>query len=144
MQDHGAVHKSVDGGDSWFAIEQGIGTEGDERFGFPIAVAPTGELYLVPLKSSDERVARGGRLLVYRSDDRGDSWHPVAGDFLPTAEYVNVLRDGLAVDNLEPHGVYFGTSSGELFTSLDRGDSWRAIPGRFPRITAVKTWVMEA
>src|SRR5205814_1725165 len=56
MQDHGAVNKSTNGGDSWYRIEEGLGKEGDERFGFPIAISPTGDLYLVPLKSSEERV----------------------------------------------------------------------------------------
>jgi len=142
MQDHGGVNKSIDGADSWFPIEEGLGTEGDGRFGFPIAVSGTGDLYLVPLKSSEHRVVRGGKLLVYRSLNKGESWEPVRGDFLPTTEYVNVLRDGLAVDPLEPYGVYLGTSSGELFYSLDRGDRWHSLPGRFPRITTVKSWVL--
>jgi photosystem II stability/assembly factor-like uncharacterized protein len=144
MQDHGGVNKSVNGGDSWFPIEEGLGTEGDERFGFPIAVSRTGDLYLAPLKSSEERVMRDGRLVIYRSTDRGENWEPVPGDFMPSTQYVNVLRDGLAVDSLDPYGVYFGSSSGELFYSLDRGESWGALPGRFPRITSVKTWSLEA
>jgi hypothetical protein len=144
MQDHGGVNKSTDAGDSWLPIEDGLGTEGDGRFGFPIAISPTGDLYLMPLKNSEQRVMRGGKLIVYRSENRGKSWEPVPGDFLPTTQYVNVLRDGLAVDALEPYGVYFGTSSGELFYSLDRGERWQTLPGRFPRITAVKAWALEA
>ncbi len=144
MQDHGGVNKSVDGGDTWFPIEEGLGAEGDGRFGFPICVSQCGDLYLMPLKDSEQRVMRGGKMLVYQSIDRGESWHPVAGDFLPTSSYVNVLRDGMAVDSLDPYGVYFGTSSGELFYSLDRGDSWSSLPGRFPRITTVKTWMLES
>ncbi|HET7559888.1 MAG TPA: exo-alpha-sialidase [Limnochordia bacterium] len=143
MQDHGAVNKSVDGADSWFRIEKGLGTEGDERFGFPIAASPTGDLYLMPLKSSEERVMRGGRMVMFRSTDRGESWHPVKGDFPSTTQYVNVLRDGLVCDDLDPYGVYFGSSAGELFCSTDRGDTWQALPGRFPRITMVKTWIVE-
>jgi len=144
MQDHGGVNKSTDGGDSWFPIESGLGTDGDERFGFPIAISAGGDLYLAPLKSSEHRVMRDGRLVIYRSDNRGKRWEPVRGDFLPATQYVNVLRDGLAVDRLEPYGVYFGTSSGELFFSLDRGDTWQNLPGRFPRITSVKPWQLEA
>jgi hypothetical protein len=144
MQDHGGVNKSIDAGDNWFAIEKGLGADGDERFGFPMAVSRTGELFVFPLKDSEHRVARDGRMVVYRSDDRGESWAPVAGDFSPTTSYVNVLRDGMAVDSLDPYGLYFGTSSGELFYSLDRGDSWQTIPGRFPRITCVKTWLLPA
>ncbi|MGH2369646.1 MAG: WD40/YVTN/BNR-like repeat-containing protein, partial [Chloroflexota bacterium] len=112
MQDHGGVNKSTNGADSWFPIEDGLGTEGDQRFGFPIAVSRSGDLYLFPLTSSEHRVAREGRPVVFRSTNRGESWQPVKGDFLPTTDYANVLRDGLAVDTLEPYGLYFGTSSG--------------------------------
>ncbi|NEE03760.1 WD40/YVTN/BNR-like repeat-containing protein [Phytoactinopolyspora halotolerans] len=141
IQDHGGVYRSTDGGESWHRIENGLGTDGDGRFGFPLTVSADGDLYLVPLTDSDHRVVRDGRVVVFRSTDRGDSWHPVSGDFLPTADYTNVLRDGLAVDSLDPYGVYLGTSAGEIFYSLDRGESWAQIPGRFPRITCVKTWV---
>jgi hypothetical protein len=143
MQDHGGVNKSVDAGDTWFPIEEGLGKEGDERFGFPIAVSKTGDLYLMPLKSSEDRTMREGRMILYRSTDRGASWQPVTGDFNATTQYVNVLRDGLTVDGLDPYGVYFGTSSGEVFYSLDRGESWSTIPGRFPRITTVRAWAPE-
>lgn len=141
MQDHGSVNKSVDGGDTWFRIEEGLGQEGDERFGFPIVMSHTGDLFIFPLKSSEHRVARGGAPVVFRSTNRGESWHPVAGDYKSSSSYVNVLRDGMAVDALDPYGLYFGTSSGELFYSLDRGDSWQAMPARFPRITSVRAWV---
>lgn len=142
VQDHGGVYRSLDAGDSWHPIEQGLGAQGDERFGFPMVMSPTGDLYVVPLTDSDHRVARDGRVVVFRSEDRGDSWQPVQGDFLPTASYTNVLRDNMAVDSLDPYGIYLGTSAGELFYSLDRGEHWAALPGRFPRITCVKTWVI--
>jgi len=65
----------------------------------------------------------------------------VKSDYKSSTSYVNVLRDGMAVDALDPYGLYFGTSSGELFYTLDRGDSWHSFPARFPRITSVKSWI---
>src|SRR5690606_4552506 len=99
-----------------------------------------GDLYLFPLKSSEHRVARGGLPVVFRSTNRGESWHPVKGDYKSSSSYVNVLRDGMAVDDLDPYGLYVGTSSGELFYTLDRGDTWQSVPARFPRITSVRPW----
>jgi hypothetical protein len=142
MQDHGGVNKSTDAGDTWFPIEEGLLPRNDERFGFPICAATTGDLFLVPLEGSEQRQMRGGKLLIYRSQNRGESWAPV-GDVSPESSWVSVLRDGLTVDTLEPYGVYFGTTGGELFYSLERGDSWVRLPGRLPRITAVKTWIVE-
>jgi hypothetical protein len=56
-------------------------------------------------------------------------------------EYVGVLRDAMAVDQLDPAGVYFGTTMGEVFYSPDEGESWNQLPGHLPRITHVKTLV---
>ena len=132
IQDHGSVQKSIDGAESWFRIEEGLGTEGDERFGFPIVISKTGDLYLFPLTSSEHRVSRGGAPVVFRSTNRGESWHPVKGDYRNSSSYVNVLRDGMTVDELDPYGLYFGTSSGELFYTLDRGDTWHTDACPFP------------
>ena len=49
----------------------------------------------------------------------------------------------MAVDDLETAGIYFGTSMGEVFYLPDAGESWSRLPGQFPRITSIKTWVRE-
>jgi hypothetical protein len=54
-----------------------------------------------------------------------------------------VLRDALDVDRLDPAGICFGTSMGEVFYSADAGEHWTRLPGQFPRITSIKTWVRE-
>jgi hypothetical protein len=57
--------------------------------------------------------------------------------------HVNVLRDAMTVDALEPYGVYFGTTSGEVFCSIDGGVGWDRLPGQYGRILCVKTWIQE-
>ena len=44
--------------------------------------------------------------------------------------YVNVLRDAMAVDTLDPCGVYFGTTGGQVYASADAGDNWEPIAQR--------------
>ena len=144
MQEHGGVFRSTDGGDSWTPIEEGLTLqEGDAPFGFPIVVAPNGDLFLAPLESSERRTMRGGKLLIYGRERGGDRWEPV-GDVVPEEQrHVSVLRDAMAVDGLEPYGLYFGTTSGETFCSLDRGLSWTRLPGQLSRILTVKPWIVE-
>jgi hypothetical protein len=72
-----------------------------------------------------------------------DIWEPI-GDVLPEEErHVSVLRDAMSVDSLDPYGLYFGTTSGEVYGSLDRGVSWKRFPGQFSRILTVKPWIVE-
>jgi len=50
-----------------------------------------------------------------------------------------VLRDALAVDALDPVGVYFETRNGKLFGSADEGERWSEIlDGLPPVICAAK------
>ena len=55
--------------------------------------------------------------------------------------YVNVYRDAMSVDSLEPCGVYFGTTGGQVYASADGGESWdapvRDLPPAFRRSSNV-------
>jgi photosystem II stability/assembly factor-like uncharacterized protein len=92
--------------------------------------------------SDDERYMPGGKLRLFRSRDGGRSWHPSASGLPQYPNFVGVLRDALAVDPLEPAGIYFGTTAGEVFYSTDGGDSWQALPGQYSRITCVRAWTV--
>ena len=52
--------------------------------------------------------------------------------------YVNVLRDAMAVDKLDPCGVYFGTTGGQVYCSPDGGDSWTPIVRDLPYVFSVE------
>ena len=52
--------------------------------------------------------------------------------------YVNVLRDAMAVDTLDPCGVYFGTTGGQVYASADAGDSWAPIVRDLPAVLSVE------
>ena len=138
QQFHGGVFKSADAGESWQPIAQGL----PSVFGFPMAVTPRGELFIVPLQSDEQRFVPQGALKVYRARDRGRTWKALAKGLPAESHYVGVLRDAMASDPLEPAGIYFGTTMGEVFGSADGGESWHQLPGPLPRITTVKTWLV--
>lgn len=136
-QFHGGVFKSTDAADSWQPIESGL----PSNFGFPMGVTASGDLFVIPLESDIQRHVKDGRLRVYRSRDGGESWSDASQGLPDQPHYVGVLRDALAVDTLDPAGIYFGTSMGEIFYSPDAGEHWDRLPGQFPRITSIKAWV---
>ena len=51
---------------------------------------------------------------------------------------MDVLRDAMAVDSLEECGVYFGTTSGQVYASADAGDSWAPIARDLPAVLSVE------
>ena len=46
----------------------------------------------------------------------------------------------MAVDGLDPAGVYVGSTSGDVFISADAGDTWQALPFRLPRVLSVAAY----
>ena len=49
---------------------------------------------------------------MYRSKTGGNEWEALTKGLPQKDCYVNVLRDAMAVDQLDPCGVYFGTTGG--------------------------------
>ncbi len=136
MQKHWDVMRSDDGGASWREVSGNLPTD----FGFPIAVhAHEPEtIYVVPITSDAEHYPPEGKLRVYRSRTGGDEWDPLGRGLPPRDCYVNVLRDAMAVDTLDPCGVYFGTTGGQVYASADGGDTWTAIVRDLPAVLSVE------
>jgi hypothetical protein len=44
----------------------------------------------------------------------------------------------MAVDSLDPGGIYFGTTGGQVYGSRDGGDSWEPIVRDFPSVLSVE------
>ena len=134
-QDHRGVYRTLDGGDSWEKIEAGL----PSGFGFPIAVDSRGFAYVVPLESDEYHMPPDGRFRVFRSADGGDSWQPV-GDPLEKV-YTSILRGALDVDELDPSGIYVGTSSGTVMIAANGG--WQILPAVLPRINLIRTFTLS-
>ncbi len=122
MQKHWDVMRSDDAGDSWHEISGNLPTD----FGFPIDVHAhePDTIYVVPIKSDSEHYPPDGKLRVYRSRTGGNEWEALTNGLPQSDCYVNVLRDALAVDSLDPCGVYFGTTGGQVYASPNAGDDW--------------------
>ncbi|MBV6418158.1 MAG: hypothetical protein CMLOHMNK_02957 [Steroidobacteraceae bacterium] len=136
MQKHWDVMRSDDAGATWHEISGDLPTD----FGFPIEVhAHEPEtIYVVPIKSDSEHYPPEGRLRVYRSRTGGHEWEPLT-EGLPQQDcYVNVLRDAMTVDSLDPCGIYFGTTGGQVYVSPDGGDHWSAITRDLPGVLSVE------
>jgi photosystem II stability/assembly factor-like uncharacterized protein len=136
MQKHWDVMRSDDGGASWHEVSGDLPSD----FGFPIDVhAHEPEtIYVVPIKSDSEHYPPEGKLRVYRSRSGGNEWEPLTRGLPQRDCYVNVLRDAMAVDQLDPCGVYFGTTGGQVYGSPDGGDTWAPLVRDLPAVLSVE------
>ncbi len=136
MQKHWDVMRSDDAGLSWREVSGNLPTD----FGFPIDVHAhdPDTIYVVPIKSDSEHYLPDGKLRVYRSRTGGNEWEALTKGLPQRNCYVNVLRDAMAVDALDPCGVYFGTTGGQVYVSADAGDSWAAIVRDLPSVVSVE------
>src|SRR5438445_98877 len=80
---------------------------------------------------------------MYRSRSGGTEWEPLTKGLPQRDCYVNVLRDAMAVDSLEPCGVYFGTTGGQVYASADAGDSWAPIVRDLPAVLSVEVQTLR-
>jgi photosystem II stability/assembly factor-like uncharacterized protein len=136
MQKHWDVMRSDDAGESWHEVSGDLPTD----FGFPITVHAhePDTIYVVPITSDSEHYPPDGKLRVYRSRTGGGEWEPLTKGLPQQHCYVNVLRDAAAVDSLDPCGVYFGTTGGQVYASADAGDSWAPIVRDLPSVLSVE------
>jgi hypothetical protein len=136
MQKHWDVMRSDDGGNSWFEVSGDLPTD----FGFPIEVHShePDTVYVVPITSDSLHYPPEGKLRVYRSRTGGNEWEPLKKGLPQKDCYVNVLRDATSVDSLDPCGIYFGTTGGQVYASADGGDSWKAIVRDLPSVMSVE------
>lgn len=136
MQNHWDVMRSDDAGESWHEISGNLPSD----FGFVIDVhAHEPEtIYVVPIKSDSEHYPPEGKLRVYRSRTGGNEWEALTQGLPQRDCYVNVLRDAMAIDALDPCGVYFGTTGGQVYASADAGDSWAPIVRDLPAVLSVE------
>src|ERR1700738_3477651 len=136
MQKHWDVMRSDDSGDSWREVSGNLPSD----FGFPIDVHSheTERIYVGPIKSDSEHYPPSSRLRVYRSRTGGNEWEGLTRGLPQRNCYVNVLRDAMSVDSLEPGGIYFGTTGGQVYASPDAGDNWKPIVRDLPAVLSVE------
>jgi photosystem II stability/assembly factor-like uncharacterized protein len=141
MQKHWDVLRSDDAGEFWQEISGNLPTD----FGFVIDVhAHEPEtIYVVPIKSDSEHFPLEGKLRVYRSRTGGNEWEALTNGLPQHDCYVNVLRDAMSVDSLDPCGVYFGTTGGQVYASADAGDNWTPIVRDLPAVLSVEAQTLS-
>lgn len=140
QQNHCGMHRSDDAGQSWVEVTEGLPSD----FGFPAAAHPhdRDSFYVIPVDGGHGRVMPEGRAAVWRTRDAGETWQRLDRGLPQQHAHLGVLREGLAIDSLDEPGLYFGTSTGQVFASADEGESWSEIASYLPGISSVEVAVL--
>ena len=146
QQNHCGVYRSDNGGGEW----QDITGDLPSRFGFVLGLdwQDPDTLFVVPEDAATQDEVGGGlryvsaaKFRVFRSRDGGQSWTALTKGLPQENAYLHTLREGMATDNLEPTGVYVGTTSGQIFYTRDGGDHWELLIEYLPPINSVEVAV---
>jgi len=109
--------------------------------GFPIVLHPTDPdtAWVFPMDGTSvwPRTAIDGKPAVFVTADGGKSWRRQDKGLPRSQAWFTVLRQAMCADTHAKTGLYFGTTSGEVWASRDAGGSWRQIARHLPEIYAV-------
>jgi photosystem II stability/assembly factor-like uncharacterized protein len=140
QQNHCGMHRSDDAGRSWTEITEGLPAD----FGFAAAAHPhdRDSFYVIPLDPGHHRCMPDGHASVWRTSDAGSTWKRLDRGLPHRNAHLGVLREGMAIDTLDVPGLYFGTSTGQVFASADEGESWDEIASYLPGVASVEVAVI--
>jgi len=142
QQNHMGVYRSDDHGDTWNAIHMGLPSD----YGFGLALDPNDPdtCFTVPLETKENYAFRAtdGQFRVYRWSGPGRGWKSYSKGLPERGAYLNVLREGMSHDSLNPCGVYVGTGTGQVFHSADAGRSWSPLALYLPPVLSVSAAVV--
>lgn len=128
-------------GDIWSDMGGGM-PKAVGAIGLPLGAHPrdVDTLWMFPMDGTDvwPRTSPGGRPAVFRSRNGGVSWTRHAKGLPRSQAWWTVKRQAMTVDDGDPVGVYFGTTSGEVWASRDEGASFRAIASHLPEIYSIE------
>lgn len=141
QQNHCGIYRLDRPGTTWLRIGRNMPSDvGD--IGFPMVVHPHDEdrAWVLPMDASDvwPRTSPGGRPAVYATQDGGESWQRHDTGLPMRDAWWTVKRQAMCADRQEQVGLYFGTTSGELWMSHDEGWQWECLARHLPEIYSVE------
>lgn len=141
QQNHCGIYRMDRREGRWERIGDNMPREiGD--IGFAIVPHPRDEntVWVFPMDGTEvwPRTCPGGKAALYRTRDAGKTWQRQEKGLPQEHAYLTVFRTAMATDRHDPAGVYFGTTSGEIWASVDEGENWQCVAKHLPRVLSVE------
>ncbi len=141
QQNHCGIYRLERPGTVWQRIGSSMPKKvGD--IGFPIVPHPrdANTVWVFPMDGSTvwPRTSPGGKPAAYVTRNAGKTWKRQDAGLPKSQGWLTVKRQAMGADSHDPVGVYFGTTSGEIWASRDEGGKWTCIARHLPEIYAVE------
>lgn len=134
-QHHNGIFRTTDAGVSWQECEN----VSPSSFGFAVTVHPkdANTAWFVPAVKDEERIPAGGKVVVTRTRDGGQTFQTLRKGLPQEHAYDLTFRHALDVDETGDR-LAFGSTTGSLWTTDDQGDSWQCASNNLPPIYSVQ------
>jgi photosystem II stability/assembly factor-like uncharacterized protein len=141
QQNHCGIYRLDRPSDTWLRIGKKMPKRvGD--IGFPIVVHPrdADTAWVFPMDGTSvwPRTSPDGKPAIYATRNAGKTWQRLAAGLPENQAWWTVKRQAMTADARDPVGLYFGTTSGELWMSRDEGNKWTCIAQHLPETYAVE------
>ena len=110
--------------------------------GFPMTLHPrdANTAWVFPMDGTQvwPRTAPGGKPAAYVTRNGGKTWQRQDNGLPASQAWFTVFRQAMTADARHPVGLYFGTTTGEVWASINEGDKWSCIARHLPHVYAVE------
>lgn len=142
QQNHCGIYRIDRPSDSWVRIGRSMPKKTGD-IGFPMVVHPRDDntAWMFPMDGTSvwPRTSPDGKPAVYGTKNAGKTWQRMDAGMPKNQSWWTVKRQAMGADAAATVGLYFGTTSGELWLSRNEGKRWACIARNLPEIYAVET-----
>lgn len=141
QQNHCGIYRLDRPSEEWVRIGRNMPKSvGD--IGFPVVLHPRDPdtCWVFPMDGTEvwPRTSPGGKPAVYATRDAGQTWRRLDRGLPRRNAWFSVKRQAMNADDLDPVGIYFGATHGEVWGSRDEGRNWACLARFLPHIYAVE------
>ncbi len=142
QQNHCGIYRIDRPSSTWVRIGKTMPAKvGD--VGFPLVLHPRDPdtCWVFPMDGTDvwPRTSPGGNPAVYGTKNGGKTWQKLSAGLPKSNAWFTVKRQAMTADSAAPAGIYFGTTSGEIWGSRNEGSRWSCLAMHLPHIYSLET-----
>jgi photosystem II stability/assembly factor-like uncharacterized protein len=141
QQNHCGIYRMERPDGEWIRIGDNMPKKAGD-IGFPIVLHPRdpNTVWVFPMDGGTvwPRTSPDGKPAAYVTRNAGKTWKRLDAG-LPERAWYTVKRQAMAPDNHDPIGLYFGTTSGDVWGSRNEGAKWTCLARHLPHIYSVET-----